>query len=346
MSIRINQLKKLVEVKMEIENPILLQYFDNIPESERNENFFKALYIGVLALKEDRLSAFLSKTTNELGTELESLKIIFDMKHEIFDKTTVKGTIAESDICNFLNEYFKQKYISDRAILTGNTTGLLERNKTGDIICEINEPKIVKIVIECKFDKSVKLGDIESRNLFLLKKTDTAFSQLIEASANRGCDVSMIVFDRSSVDASILSFTENVGYIPEVGFIVIIDSQKADYSNLVIAYMLARNIAVNAKDAENIDTNILSMIVSRIVKDTKEVGAIKNLVESNISNNKEILKQLEKSATLVKFNQDFLKKFLEKGTLTKAELLAFYNAESVNEYVKKVGAEIEAELNQ
>lgn len=43
---------------------------------------------------EDRLSAFLSKTSNELGTELESLKMIFEMKKEIFYKSSIKGCLS------------------------------------------------------------------------------------------------------------------------------------------------------------------------------------------------------------------------------------------------------------
>ena len=78
-------LEEFVEIQdFEIENEIVFRYFDRLPSIERNDKFFRAIYIGVLALMEDRLSSFLSKTTNELGTELESLKIIFDMKKELF----------------------------------------------------------------------------------------------------------------------------------------------------------------------------------------------------------------------------------------------------------------------
>jgi hypothetical protein len=69
----------------------------------------RAIYIGVLAMMEDRLSSFLSKTSNELGTELESLKMIFEMKQELFYKTTMKGMIAEEDVAEYLNKFFKSK---------------------------------------------------------------------------------------------------------------------------------------------------------------------------------------------------------------------------------------------
>lgn len=130
------------------------------------------------------------------------------------------------------------------------------------------------------------------------------------------------------VDNSILRNFENVGYIPEVGFVAIINSQKGDYSNLAIAYMLARDIALNAKEVE-LDKDLLVILVNRIIKDINEITSIKNLVQNNIENNKSILKQLEKSILLMEFNQQYLKKFLEDGTLTKKDLLDYYYGEDV-----------------
>ena len=77
-TIKINKQLNRVEVKeFEIDNSIVFNYFDNLPISERDDKLLRAIYIGVLALMEDRISSFLSKTSNELGTELESLKMIF-----------------------------------------------------------------------------------------------------------------------------------------------------------------------------------------------------------------------------------------------------------------------------
>lgn len=54
---------------------------------------------------EDRLSSFLSRTANEQGTEAESLKLIFDMKKELFYRPAVKGVLAEAAIADFLSEF-------------------------------------------------------------------------------------------------------------------------------------------------------------------------------------------------------------------------------------------------
>lgn len=339
-NIKLNQKLKRVELqKFELDNEIVFNYFDNLPVSERDDKLVRALYIGVLALMEDRLSSFLSKTSNELGTELESLKMIFEMKKELFYKSTIKGTLAEDDIAAALNEYFKSKRIPDRAMLTGNAAGELARNKTGDIICQLGNDSNLKIAIECKFDKSIKLGPIDGKDIFI-RKSDTAWSQLIESNANRNSKVSIIVFDISLVDNSVLKFTENVGFIPEVGFVAIIDSQRGDYSNLMIAYMLARDIAMNAKEL-NLDKDILAILVTRILKDINEIRAIKNLVERNIDTNKEILKQIEKSTLLMEFNQKYLTQFLETGTLTKKDLLDFYMGEDIKDQFKLIEKDIQ-----
>ncbi len=338
-TIKVNQQLKRIEIKeFEIENQIVFNYFDNLPTSERDDKLLRAIYIGVLALMEERISSFLSKTSNELGTELESLKMIFEMKKELFYKSTIKGVLAEDEIAEFLNQYFADRNLKDRAFLTGNTAGNIPKNKTGDIICEVNGTHDLKIAIECKFDKSIRLGDIESKDIFT-RKSDTAWSQLIEAQANRDSKVSLIVFDISLVENSILKNFENVGYIPGVGFVAIINSQKGDYSNLAIAYMLARDIALNAKIVE-LDKDILAMMVNRIIKDINEILTIKSLVQNNIDNNKVILKQLEKSILLMEFNQEYLKRFLSQGTLTKKDLLDFYSGEVVKDKYRLIEKDI------
>lgn len=340
-TIKLNQKLNRIEIKeFEIENRIVFNYFDKLPSDDRDGKLLRAIYIGVLALMEDRISSFLSKTSNELGTELESLKMVFDMKKELFYKSTIKGVLAEDEIAEFLNNYFSEKRLKDRALLTGNTAGNLPKNKTGDIICEINGNSELRIVIECKFDKSIRLGDIESKDIFI-KKSDTAWSQLIESQANRDAKVSLIVFDISLVENSVLKNFENVGYIPGIGFVAIINSQKGDYSNLVIAYMLARDIALNARVVD-LDKDLLAIIINRTIKDIGEILSIKSLVENNIENNKTILKQLDKSMLLMEFNQEYLRKFLKDGTLSKKDLLAYYSGEEVKDKFKL----IEKELNE
>lgn len=333
------QLKRLEISDFKLESQVCFDYFDKLPATERDDQLLRALYIGVLALMEDRLSAFLSKTSNELGTELENLKLIFDMKQELFYKSSHKGITAEEDIADFLIDFLDERKIKDSISLTGNTRGKLPRNKTGDIISVLDSDKELRIGIECKFDKSVSLGEIESKDLFI-RKSDTAWNQLLETQANRDSKVSIIVFDISLIHGSILKNFESVGYIPSIGFVAIVDSQKGDYSNLAIAYMLARDIAINSMTVD-LDSDILQIIIRRIIKDFNEITTIRKLVENNIENNRSILKQLEKSLLLAEFNQKYLTQFLKNGTLTKEDLLSFYEGGEVKEKFQKIEGEIQ-----
>ena len=322
----------------EVDNKILFEFFNKLPAADRDEQLHKALYIGVLALMEDRLSSFLSRTANELGTELESLKLIFDMKKELFYRSAVKGVLAETDIADFLSEFFDRQNIGDRIELTGDRAGTIRRNKTGDIVCHLAGDSGKRIAIECKFDKSIRLGDIQTKDIFT-KKADTAWSQLLEGQANRDGQAGIIVFDASLVDNSILVAVQDLKFLPGIGLIAIIDSQKGDYRNLAIAYMLARDIALNAKTIE-LDNDILKIIVNRLIKDARDMALVKHLVTANIDNMKQILAQIEKSILLAEFNQRYLVKFLADGTLTKEDLLAFYAGEEVKERYRLVEREI------
>jgi hypothetical protein len=337
--ITIDQKLKRVRVgSFELDNEIVFTYLDKLPADKRDEALHKAIYIGVLALMEDRLSAFLSKTQNELGTELESLKMIFEMKKEVFFKTAVKGMVAENDIAEFLNNYFAEKKLKDKAETTGTMPGKLPKNKTGDIVCFVDGEENKKIVIEVKFDKSLKLGTIEDKEIFT-KKQDTAWSQILEARVNREGKAGIIVFDISMVDGSILKFTDNVGFVNGIGFVAIVDSQKGDYTNLIVAYNLARDIVLNAVQPD-FDDKILSIILKRIIRDINTFFEIKKLVQGNIESNMEILKHLEKSFLLMEFNQKYLSKFLKDGKLTEADLLTFYSGDEVKEKFVSIEKEI------
>ena len=196
------------------------------------------------------------------------------------------------------------------------------------------------MVIECKFDAQIKLGEIKDKDIFT-RNSDTAWSQLIEASANRDGKISIIVFDDARVDARIRSSVQNIKYIPEIGFIAIIDSQAGNYSNLAIAYGLARDIAVNARPV-SLDKDLLAVIVNRIIRDLTSIIEVRSLVEDNINHNKKILKQLEKSLLSMEFSRDYLSNFLKEGTLSKADLLEFYRGGELKDKYKPIESDIEA----
>lgn len=332
------KLRRLQVAGFESDNQILFNFFNKLSATERDDALLRALNIGVLALMEDRLSAFLAKTSNELGTELESLKLIFDMKQEVFFKSAMKGVAAEEEIAEFLIAFLNEQGLADTVNMTGAMAGKLKKNKTGDIVCHVDGKDDVRIVIESKFDKGLTLGEIASRDNFK-NKTDTAWSQLIEAQANREGRIAIIVFDISSVNNAVLRAVQNVRFIAQIGFIAIIDSQKGDYSNLAIAYMLARDIAVKSHSIE-VDKEFLSMFINRLIKDVRDIRNIEALVKSNIENNRNILLQIQKSMLTMDFTMAYLSKFLKDGNLSKEDLLQFYQGDEIRNKFKVIESEL------
>ncbi|MET4732974.1 hypothetical protein ABIE64_001682 [Thalassospira sp. MBR-102] len=337
--VSLDQKKKRVSFsEFGTENEIVFNYFDKLAASERDEAVLRALYIGVLAMMEDRFSAFLAKTSNELGTELESLKRIFDMKQELFYKTSVKGVAAEDEVAEYLREFLETNKLKDTVELTGNTSGNLKRNKTGDILCKVDGSDDFRIVIECKLSKNIRMGDISTRDVFS-RKSDTVWSQLIEADANREGKVSIVVLDAEVVDSNLQKEVGYLKYISGIGFVAIIDSQKGDYKNVAIAYLLARDIATKLK-VRDVDGDLLGFMISALVRDIISIKSIRSLVEQNISTNKKILSELEKSFLLLEFHEKYFSKFLQDGILTKEDMLSFYNGGDVNDRFKVIEKEI------
>lgn len=335
-----HKLQRVQIESFEISDELVYQYFNSLSESERETALLRAIRIGVLATMEDRFSAFLSKTTNDLGVQLEHLKLLFDMKHEVFHKTAIKGVAVENDILEFLKRHIECYQLDDVVSLSGTSKGLLKNNKTGDIIAYIgNENNGKKIAIECKFDKNIKLGDVDSPDI-AANKYDTAWSQLLEASVNRDANASIIVFDRTLADASIQRAIEGVTYIDNIGFICIIDYEASNYDNLAIAYNLARGLALR-KDGKTVEIDFVNMLIQRLLKDIRDVQNIEILVKTNIKNNQQILKNIEKSLLAIEFNQRYLVKYLEDGYLSKADLLEFYLREDIRAKYKIISREID-----
>ena len=340
-TIRLNQQNRSVSLtEITLESEVAFEIFDQCPADEREELVKRALHIGLLAVKEDRLSAFLARTESELGVQLEHLKLLFDLKKQIFFQTTQKGAVAEMQIAEALEQFVKEKGWRDVVALTGNEAGAIPRNKTGDIVCELDDREDRRLVIECKFNKQIALGEIEGCDAFG-NRSDTAWSQLLEARANREGVISLIVFDRELLSSGIRRHVDLIGIEPGVGFIVVIDSRKGDYRGLFAAYGLARQIALAARSVA-LDDKVLNLIVRRLIQTLQETLSVRDLVEQNIENCREILRQLNRSLLLIKFCNEYLAEFLKSGNLSAQDLLAFYMGGDLRDRFKPIEEEIES----
>jgi hypothetical protein len=340
-NIKLDREREAVRLEeIEIVSPIAFGVFDQCPVEEREELLRRVLHIGLLAVKEDRLSAFLARTESELGSQLEHLKQIYDLKRQMFFQSTQKGAVAEEEVAEVLQAYIKERQWADKVLLTGATAGELPRNKTGDILCQLDGTEDRRLVIECKFNKQVGLGEIEGQDPFGNRR-DTAWSQLLEARVNRGASLAIIVFDREVLSPGVRNTVDFLRLEPEIGFIAIVDSRRGNYDSLFAAYGLARQIALATRNVA-LDDKVLSLIVRRLVTALQEALGVRDLVEQNLETNREILRVLNKSLLLAEFCGEYLAEFLKAGTLTAQDLLAFYEGDGLRDRFKPVAAEIQS----
>ncbi len=337
------QLKQITIDGFVLSDDLVFDYFDSLKKEERNEMLSRAIRLGVLALEEDRFSSFLAKTESELGTQLESLKFRLDLQNKTFHETTKKGVKFEDDVCAFLDGYCQKRGYSDSIELTGKVRGEIKGNKTGDVLACVDGSDTRMIAIECKLDKSLQLGGIESKDIEN-KNKDTAWSQLLEADVNRNARISIIVFDKTNADASVLKNVDGVSFIPELGFVCVVDYQAGNYQNLAMAYNLARSIALQniGNDGNTLKGEFVNMLIRRILADIKDVESIEDLVNKNIENNKTILKKIKKNILAIEFTQNYLEKYLkEGGVISKHDLFDFYQRESIRTKYKEISETVE-----
>ncbi len=313
-----------------IKNELVYEYFNQLPQAKRVEMFKKALYIGVLALIEDRISAFLARTKNELGTELERLKILMEMRTEMFTKSAVKGKYAERDLVRVLNDFFDEKGWKDYAILVGDNEGRLKRVKTGDIMAYVEGREDLPLVIEVKFTKSLPLGDISETDL--KKNTNNIWGQLLESVVNREAKEAIIVFD-SSLSQDLYNKLGPVTWIPNVGYVVFVDMEAGNFIPLFAVYSILRSALLELKEIKLEKEAFYRKIIQLVINRIKDLLKVRKMVEDNIKNNQKILKTIEKTLNELEITKEYLEKLLQ-DEFDREELLEFFTGEPVGNPTK------------
>ena len=350
-AVLLNQQDKRIKIDgFILEDDLVFDYFDTrVKPTDYDATMARAIHIGVMALQENRISAFLANTKDELAGELKNLQVRLDMKQKFFQQTALKGDDFENIVYMVLQKHIKQRGFDDLIELKGRQTGEIPRNKTGDITSIVREPDSSggvisrSIAIECKY-KKIALGDISSSCDIEVKPGETAWSQMLEASVNRNADTSIIVIDAASADASLAKEVDGVKYIKDIGFVCVIDSQAADNRNLTISYNLARALVLNNTDEDRkiINAEFVNMLIERIVAEMKDINSIYTSVEKNIENNKKILKQIKKNSLVIEFTQKYLEAYIKDGgVISKADLWDFFNREDVRNKFLPISGEID-----
>ena len=339
--IKLDQQTKNVNIaECSIEHSLIFKYFDDLPEKQRDDEFKRALQIGVIALMEDRFAAFLSRTEGELGTQLESLKLIYERNVKAKEKTTESGTRAEPEIYKEIQNYLARAgFADDDVVMTGASVGAIPRNKTGDIVLKVNGDDKKKIAVEVKFDQSLALGEFDGTDS-LGRPRDTAISQMIESMANRDAKMAIIVFDKNRSSEGLKNSVNGISWVTGVGFVVIIDDVRLDYSNLFIAIDLARSMLMST--LRIVDQDIFESLLGRLTNDLSSILDTEKLLKENHNNLKKIATSIRKHTLLVGFTQRILKDFIASGEVSNQELLKLYHGDGLKEEYADITKDVEA----
>lgn len=339
MSVEIKENKIFIK-SLEIDNEIVAEFLRSNPQKDHYDIMSRAIGIGILAQIKGEIANFLYATESELKNNLGKLQTLYELRNIRFEETSKKGILAEKVVIEALQDISEKLEFQDVIFDTSAYPGEIRRNKTGDILIYLKGDERKRIGIEVKLDKGVSYGELLKRDP--LAKTDTAISQLIETSANRSSDVNIIVFDVSNADSSVIQRCVNgITYEAGLGFIVLIDTLKADFKSLGVAYSLSRELTLSKTHHNDLDQSILKLMLLQIVKLFSDYSAVKREADSIRKSADRIIEMSEKTRLLVQHSVEILSKYLDTGKLTKIEVLEYFQAnesrEELNQFKKNLG---------
>lgn len=306
-------------------HPLVIEYLSKVKAGERCDAVRQAIGIGVLALMEDRVSAFLARTENELGVQLENLKLLYKNR-EILAGTTRKGTIAEVEYADALRDIIRAAGFADTLALTGSSPED-ELNKTGDILITINDPRLSSpklIAIESKMVGNIVLGTIAKRAV--TADGDTVLSQLLEMKCNRKSHEQIIVLDEATAKDAIKDEVGTLRYFEERGFVAITDRSRYNFEPLRIAYLLARRMVIERALAEQNGSGVklridaINLVIEKFFRNLELLDSIK---DSFLEIRKQTfvgISNLDKMQLAVERDREAVNKLLSTGSLTDDEL--------------------------
>lgn len=339
LSIEVKE-NKIIIKSLEIDNEVAAEFLQSHPKRDHETIVSRALGIGILAEIKGEIANFLHETESDLGNRLGILQTLYDLRNIRFNETSQKGVLAETVVIEALRDISKNLGFEDDIADASTVAGKIPRNKTGDVLIRLNGDEDKVVGVEVKLDKGVSYGDLLKRDP--LAKTDTAISQLAETAANRGSNVNIIVFDVSNADNSVMQRCINgITYEPGLGFIVLIDTLKADFKSLGVAYSLSREITLSKTHQDDLDQNLLKLMLMQMVKLFTDYSSVKSEADSIKKSAGRIIEISERTRLLAEHSAAILSKYLDTGKLTKIEVLEYLQAneprEELNRFKKDLG---------
>ena len=340
-AIRIDQVNQTVWFPaVTVDDGLVVELFDKTADEKRQDLYDKVLRTGSYAYLEDRIGTFLGTTATTIGAEFEHLKLLFD-RHQQSMVTAEKGAIGEDAVAAALEMVVGGRGWGDVIIETGGVGGALDdgANKTGDVVARVGGPDGPRLAIEVKFDKKVTLGEVDDAK-HQNNRADTAWSQIVEAAANREAGLAMIVVDQGSASSSVLAAVEDVAWLEGAGLVVLVDAERGDFRNLVVAYTFARSLLLAAARPD-LQPELLAVVVSRALNEVKRCLAARKHVKAIVKSAEELLKELGQSEAALESIVELLGSIDANNPLGAAELFTLHRGEDVRGALTRQAKELE-----
>ncbi len=358
--------KKINFPEFSIDDPMVYMLFEETKAADYEETFNSMLHIGALAMLNSDIQHLIDTSEREVYPRLERFKLMYERRKARFEETSMaKGEEGEANIVDMLSDFAKGNGWSDDIVQSGKIKGNLEGNKTGDVLATIEMfPKDggaledTVVGLEVKFEKSMQFGDPEQFNVetgrpmdkgFKASDHKTAWSQLLETKANRDSPFSIIVFDKRLMSPSVSKAVDEVAYLPGIpGFVVTIDSQSGDYTNLKLLYRIARDMAIHHSRGDlDVDKQVIEMVAKRMLHylgDAKKISSkVRKHVTDAVKMNKEVQKLLVHAVAHAEYTEEFLRRYLTTKKLTPVDFAEFYFAHPAAERLRE-SSDSEAEF--
>lgn len=147
---------------------------------------------------------------------------------------------------------------------------------------------------------------------------------------NRETDANVIVFDEDSMDATVaVACAGGLKFIQAVGLIVIVSTQRGNFSNLAVVYSISREMAKTNIYAQPVDGQMMTMIVERLLYLLNDYKPVEKEVTNIQKSADKIKASLDKVSQYIGSTAKYLKHFLESGELSEKQLLEFYQGHSL-----------------
>lgn len=358
--------KSVIIPQFKSDNELLYILFNEAKKADYEEIFDSIIHIGALAMLNSDIEHLISSSEKEIYPRLERFKLMYEKRKTRFQESSMaKGEEGEENIVEMLSEFAEKNGWSDDIVQSGKIKGHLEGNRTGDVQATIElrprdggELENTILGLEVKFEKSMQFGDPENFNVetgrpwdkgFKASDKKTAWSQLLETKANRNSPFSIIVFDKRLMSPSVSKAVNEVAYLPGIpGFVVIVDSQSGDYTNLKLVYRIAREMAIHHSRGDlDADAQVIEMIAKRILHylgDAKKVSAkVRSHAKSTVKMNQEVQKLLNHAVQHAEYTEEFLRRYLTTKKLNPVDFAEFYFAHPVAESLRE-SSDSEAEF--